>query len=117
MRQVSKIRLNTSCSPKQRGTLFFGGLTFQILIRNSHFSSPSGETVLKIELALQRVSDVLRKYDKFMEPINALTRMINGLTLKGQEIVSNKKSQKSLTVCARLEASIRVASDSCLWDF
>ena len=70
-----------SCFPDERETLFFGG-----------------ETVLKIKGALQWVDGVLMKYDRFMEPINAFSRMMNGLSLKEQEILKKKKSQRTMKV-------------------
>ena len=70
-----------SCFPEEKETLFFGG-----------------ETVLKIKGALQWVGDVLMKYDRFMEPINAFSRMINGLPVKEQEIMNNTKSQRAMRV-------------------
>ena len=57
-----------------------------------------GETVLKIKGALQWVGDVLMKYDRFMEPINAFSRMMNGLSIKEQEIVTKQKCQKAMKV-------------------
>ena len=57
-----------------------------------------GETVLKIKGALQWVNDVLMKYDRFMEPINTFSRMMNGLPLKEQKIMNHKKSQKVMKV-------------------
>ena len=69
---------------EERETLFFGG-----------------ETVLKIKGALQWVGDVLMKYDRFMEPINAFSRMINGLSLMEQEIMRKRNSQKAMKVLIR----------------
>ena len=70
-----------SCFPEEQETLFFGG-----------------ETVLKIKGALQWVGDALMKYDRFMEPINAFSRMMNGLSVKDQEIMNNARSQRAMKV-------------------
>ena len=70
-----------SCFPEERETLFFGG-----------------DTVLKIKGALQWVGDVLMAYDLFMEPINAFSRMMNGLSVKEQEIMTKQQSQRAMKV-------------------
>ena len=57
--------------------------------------------MLKIKGALQRVGMFLMAYDRFMEPINAFSRMMNGLSLKEQEVLSNAKSQKAMKVIIR----------------
>ena len=66
-----------SCFTEEQETLFFGG-----------------NTVLKIKGILQWAKGQWRKYDKYMEPINALIRMINGLSMAGQPITSKKSSQR-----------------------
>ena len=68
-----------SCFTEEKETLFFGG-----------------DTVLKIKGILQLVKGQWMKYDKYMEPINALIRMINGLSMAGQPITSKKSSQKAM---------------------
>ena len=70
-----------SCFPEEQEILFFGG-----------------ETLLKIKGALQWVGDVLMKYDRFMEPINAFSRMMNGLSMKEQDTMNNAKSQRAMKV-------------------
>ena len=66
-----------SCFPEEQETLFFGG-----------------DTELRIRGIMQWAEGKWRHYDKFMEPINALNRMINGRPLHDQSIWNNKKTQK-----------------------
>lgn len=68
-----------SCFPEERETLFFGG-----------------DTVLKIKGMLQLTDGKWLKYDKCMEPINAFSRMMNGLSVKDQLIANSKKYQKAM---------------------
>ena len=65
-----------SCFQDERETLFFGG-----------------DTVLKIKGIMQCLDKWIR-YDKYMEPINAFSRMMNGLSVMGQPISKKKKYQK-----------------------
>ena len=65
-----------SCFPDERETLFFGG-----------------DTVLKIKGIMQCIGKWIH-YDKYMEPINAFSRMMNGLSVTEQPISKKKKYQK-----------------------
>ena len=86
-----------SCFPEERETLFFGG-----------------ETILKIKGALQRVGLFFMTYDRFMEPINVFSRIMNGLSLKDQEIMNNAKSQKAMKVIIRdILQSLVLRKDRC----
>ena len=68
-----------SCFPEERETLFFGG-----------------DTTLWIKAILQWAMGKWRHYDKYMEPINAFSRMVNGLSIAGQPITSKKSSQMAM---------------------
>ena len=68
-----------SCFPDERETLFFGG-----------------DTVLRIIGIIQYVGDSLVNYAKYMEPINAFSRMMNGLSVMEQPILTRKKHQKAM---------------------
>ena len=68
-----------SCFPEERETLFFGG-----------------DTVLRIMGIMQYVGDTLLNYSKYMEPINAFSRMINGLSVTEQSILKKNKYQKAM---------------------
>ena len=70
-----------SCYPEERETLFFGG-----------------DTVLRIKGILQWADGKWRHYDKYMEPINAFCRMMNGLSVKQQLITTKKSSQKTMKI-------------------
>lgn len=61
-----------SCYPEEQETLFFGG-----------------DTELKIMGIIQWAKGKWRSYDKFMEPINAFHRMMNGKSLNDRPIWSN----------------------------
>ena len=65
-----------SCFPDERETLFF-----------------NGNTVLKIKGIMQCIGKWIH-YDKYMEPINAFSRMMNGLSVTEQPISKRKKYQK-----------------------
>ena len=69
-----------SCFSDERETLFFGG-----------------DTVLRIKGIWQWANGKWMKYDKYMEPINAFCRMINGLSVMGQPIFSQRSSQKAMS--------------------
>ena len=73
-----------SCFPDERETLFFGG-----------------DTELRIKGIMQWFQGRWRHYDKFMEPINALNRMINGRRLEHQSIWNSRKSQKWMNCIIR----------------
>lgn len=62
--------------PEERQTIFFG----------SH-------TVLRIKSLIDKVGDELLSYDKYLEAIDALGRLINAVSVKGQPISANKDSQ------------------------
>ena len=66
-----------SCFEDERETLFFGG-----------------DTELGIKGIIQWANGNWNHYDKYMEPINALNRMINGKFLGDQLIWNSMKSQK-----------------------
>ena len=68
-----------SCFAEERETLFFGG-----------------DTVLKINGIMQNTNGKWMAYDMFLEPINAFSRMINGLSVKEQSILMKKSSQKAM---------------------
>ena len=68
-----------SCFPEERETLFFGG-----------------DTVLRVKGILQWATGKWRHYDRYMEPINTFCRMINGLSVKEQLIITKKSSQKTM---------------------
>ena len=73
-----------SCFPEERETLFFGG-----------------DTVLRIKGIVQWAEGKWRPYDKYMEPINAFCRMMNGLAVREQPIATQKSSQKAMKfICA-----------------
>ena len=69
-----------SCYAEERETLFFGG-----------------DTVLRIKGITQWVGDRLKSYDKYMEPVDAFKRMINGKSFKEQPIASTPKDQQCMT--------------------
>ena len=85
-----------SCYPGERETLFFGG-----------------DTVLRIKGILQCADGKWVKYDKYMEPINAFCRMINGLSVKEQLIITKKSSQKAMKtmICDFLRSLIGQQQD------
>lgn len=64
-----------SCFPEEKETLFFGG-----------------DTELRIKGIMQWVGKWMH-YDKFMDSINALNRMLKGLSLKDQAIWNKIKTQ------------------------
>ena len=68
-----------SCFSSERETLFFGG-----------------DTVLRIQSVMQWIGDALMDYGLFMEPINAFSRMMNGLSVKQQPIATKKQSQRAM---------------------
>ena len=72
-----------SCFPEERETLFFGG-----------------DTVLRIKGIVQWAEGKWRPYDKYMEPINAFCRMMNGLAVREQPIITQKSSQKAMKLIA-----------------
>lgn len=69
-----------SCFTEERETLFYGN------------------TVLRIQGVIQRVDSTLMHYDVFMEPINALIRMINGLSIRNQQISNTKIYKKAMRI-------------------
>ena len=73
-----------SCFSEEKETLFFGG-----------------DTELRIKGIMQCVQGRWRKYGKFMEPIDALSRMITAKTLRDQHIWNNKKAQKWMRMILR----------------
>eukprot|EP01084_Bolivina_argentea_P113713 202623_1 len=66
-----------SCYPEEKESLFFGG-----------------NTVLRIECIQQVVNGQWKSYRKYIEPLNAIVRMINGLSVKEQRVQLKHKSQK-----------------------
>ena len=72
-----------SCFPEERETLFFGG-----------------DTVLRIKGIVQWAEGKWRPYDKYMEPINAFCRMMNGLSNKKQPITTKKSNQRAFRMIA-----------------
>ena len=66
-----------SCFQEENETLFFGGYT-----------------ELRIKGIMQWAMGLWRHYDKYMEPINALNRIIHGKRLRDQPIWDNRKAQK-----------------------
>ena len=73
-----------SCFPDERETLFFGGVT-----------------ELKVKGIMKWAQGRWRHYDKYMEPIDAFNRMMNGLSLKGQAILDKAKSQRRMNIIIR----------------
>ena len=69
---------------EERESLFFGG-----------------DTVLRIKGIMQWVEDKLMQYDQFMEPINAFCRMINGLSLTEEAIVTRKVYKNAMKMLIR----------------
>ena len=73
-----------SCFPEESETLFFGG-----------------DTILRIKGIIKLTNGIWKHYDKYMEPMNAFSRMMNGLTVKGQHITTKKSNQKVMKVILR----------------
>ena len=69
-----------SCFAEERETLFFGG-----------------DTVLRIKGILQWAEGRWMTYDKYMEPINAFSRMMDGFSVRNQPISNRKRDQKVMT--------------------
>ena len=66
-----------SCFPEEKETLFFGG-----------------DTELRIKGIMQWAKGKWRHYDKYMEPINALNRMIKAKQLQDEAINNSGRAQK-----------------------
>eukprot|EP01083_Nonionella_stella_P278444 946882_1 len=68
-----------SAFPLERESLFFGG-----------------DTVLRIRSIRHIVDRQWANYKKYIEPLNAIFRMINGLPIAKQPILTNKKYQRTM---------------------
>eukprot|EP01083_Nonionella_stella_P244939 852013_1 len=64
-----------STFPEEKEVLFFGG-----------------STVLKITSILQVLDGKWENYRKYMEPMNAIMKLINGFTIKENSISTKKKT-------------------------
>lgn len=70
---------NLSCFAEEKESLFFGG-----------------DTVLRIKGIIHCAGGVWMKYDKYLEAINVFSRMMDGLSVKQQPIISKKRDQKMM---------------------
>ena len=68
-----------SCFAEERETLFFGG-----------------DTVLRIKGITQWAQGKWMKYDKYLEAINVFSRMMVGLSVKDQSIMTKKRDQRMM---------------------
>eukprot|EP01083_Nonionella_stella_P163132 536109_1 len=68
-----------SAFPEEKESLFFGG-----------------DTVLRIRSIRHIVDRQWTNYKKYIEPLNAIFRMINGLPIVKQPILTNKKYQRTM---------------------
>ena len=73
-----------SCFPEEEETLFYGG-----------------DTELRIKGIEHWTHGRWKRYDKFMEPINALNLMIKSKPLRDQPIWTNLKTQKKMNCIVR----------------
>ena len=68
-----------SCFAEEQETLFFGG-----------------DTVLRIKGITQWAQGKWMKYDKYLEAINVFSRMMVGLSVKDQSIITKKRDQRMM---------------------
>ena len=79
-----------SCFPEERETLFFGG-----------------DTELRIKGIIQWTQNGWKSYDNFMEPINAIHRMMNAKSLRNQVDWTNATGKKRIQNEKRMNCIVK----------